>query len=196
MRRASAGRAWENMDATTQERTGIRWLPALIGIVAFVALGALIGFGLSQAGSGSTSLDLDPAPDFGVPLYSGGTGEFTLSDQRGRPVVLNFWASWCPPCRVEFPALQAVADQYKDKGVVVIGIAVQDTEADAKAFLREQQTTFRTGPDLTDRISIDYRIVRWPTTVFITKDGRIHQKWIGMIDETRLSTFIDELLQL
>ena len=85
------------MNWTTQERTSIRWLFVLTGILAFVALGALVGFGLSHAGDGGTGLDLDPAPDFRVPLYSGGTGEFVLSDQLGHPVVLNFWGSWCPP---------------------------------------------------------------------------------------------------
>lgn len=184
------------MNWTTQERTSIRWLFVLTGTLAFVALGALVGFGLSHARDGGKGLDLDPAPDFSVPLYSGGTGEFTLSEQLGYPVVLNFWGSWCPPCRAEFPALQAVADKYADQGVVVFGVAVRDTEAETKAFLREQRTTFLTGPDLIDQISMDYRIIGWPTTILITRDGRIYKKWVGMLDESRLSIFVDELLQL
>ncbi len=184
------------MDSTTQARTSIRWLPLAIGTVAFVALGALLAFGLAQARGNTSTLNLQPAPDFTVPLYSGGTGQFTLSDHLGQPVVLNFWGSWCPPCRAEFPALQAIADQYSDGEVVVFGVDVQDTEADAREFLEEQNTSFPTGPDLTGEITLSYTITNMPTTFFITRDGEILKKWQGMIDEANLTTFIEELLEL
>ncbi|MCH7706703.1 MAG: TlpA family protein disulfide reductase [Chloroflexi bacterium] len=184
------------MDSTTPSRSAPRWLPAVIGFIAMTGIGALIGYSLVQARGGDTLLDLKPASDFTVPLYSGGQGTFTLSSHLGQPVVLNFWGSWCPPCRAEFPALQAVFDEYRDDGLVVFGVDVQDSEADAKAFLAEQSTTFPTGPDLDNSITIDYRVSSWPTTFFITRDGEIHRKWVGQLDETRLATFVEELFAL
>ena len=184
------------MDTTTKAPSNptVNRLSLVLFIGALLALGALIAFGLSQAQG--ADLDLEPAPDFTVPLYTGGTGDFTLSEQLGQPVLLNFWGSWCPPCRAEFPAIQAIADEHKDQGLVVIGVDVQDTEANAKAFLTEQGITFRTGPDLTGRISIDYSVTSMPTTYFITRDGKIFKKWSGLIDENRLTAFVDELVNM
>ncbi len=184
------------MDSTTQSRSATRWLPAVIGFIAMAGIGALIGFGLVQARGSDKLLDLKPASDFTIPVFTGGQDTFTLSSQLGNPVVLNFWGSWCPPCRAEFPASQAVFDEYRDDGLVVFGVDVQDTEADARAFLEEQGTTFPTGPDLDNSITIDYRVICWPTTFFITRDGKIHRKWVGQLDETRLATFVEELFAL
>ncbi len=184
------------MDSTTPSRSATRWLPAVIGFVAMAGIGALIGFGLVQARGGGAQLDLQPASDFTIPVLTGGQDTFTLSSQLGNPVVLNFWGSWCPPCRAEFPALQAVFDEYRDDGLVVFGVDVQDSEADARAFLAEQGTTFLTGPDLDNSVTIDYRVSSWPTTFFITRNGDIHRKWVGQLDETRLATFVEELFAL
>ncbi len=182
------------MDTTKSPLTHIRWLPAALGFLALAGLGALLAFGIAYARGGS-SPKLEAAPDFTVPLYSGGAGSFTLSQHRGHPVVLNFWASWCAPCRAEFPALQAGADKYNDLGLVVIGVAIQDTGDDARAFLKEQNTTFFAGQDMTGQIALDYTITGLPATFFITPEGRIYKKWLGQIDETRLNTFIEELLK-
>ena len=184
------------METATESHSSstIKWLSLGLFIGAFMALGAIIAFGLSQ--TQGADLELEPAPDFTVPLYSGGTGEFTLSEHLGQPVLLNFWGSWCPPCRAEFPAIQAIADEYKDRGLVVIGVDVQDSETNARAFLGQQGTTFQTGPDLTGRTSIDYSVTSMPTTYFITREGEIFKKWAGLIDENRLTAFVDELVNL
>jgi len=184
------------MNILKQIRPALRRLPLLISCVALMVLGAFIAAGLTQAKSGGTALSLDPAPDFTVPIYSGGTGSFTLSSQQGHPLVLNFWGSWCPPCRSEFSTLQAAADRYKDQGLIVFGIDVQDTERDAKEFLSEQGTSFLTGPDLSGQILLDFKVANMPTTFFITRNGEIYKKWVGVIDETNLTTYIEELLAL
>ena len=188
------------MESTTTAKPGIRWFPAVIGFLAMMGLGGLIAFGVTQARGGASELNLKPAPDFTVSLYSGGTGGFTLSDHQGQPIVLNFWGAWCGPCRAEFPAIQASADEFEDKGLLVFGVnaggIIRDNEREAKDFLAEQQTTFRTGPDLDDRIALDYRIIRMPTTFFITRDGQIYKKWEGPINETRLATLVEELLEM
>ena len=187
------------MEETTQKTypSIVRRVTLAITAVIFAGLGALIAFGLFQlqnnAGNSPSTGDLEPAPDFTAPLYSGGSGDFTLSDHLGSPVVVNFWGSWCPPCRAEFPALQAVADEYKDRGLIVFGVDVQDTEENARAFLDEQGATFLTGPDLTGQISLDYQVLSMPTTYFVTRDGKILRSWAGQIDEARLTTFIEEI---
>ena len=188
------------MEETTQTTYPSIVRRITLGIVAviFAGIGVLIAFGLFQlqnnAGNGRSTSDLESAPDFTAPLYSGGAGDFTLSDHLGSPVVVNFWGSWCPPCRAEFPALQAVADEYKDRGLILFAVDVQDTEENARAFLEEQGTTFLTGPDLTGQISLDYQVLSMPTTYFITRDGKILRDWAGQIDEARLTTFIEEIL--
>ena len=146
---------------------------------------------------------LDTAPDFTTTLYSGGTGEFTLSDQEGRAVVINIWATWCPPCLAEFPDLERAWNRYKDQGLVLFGInaqlspsGIKDTEQEAKVFLRQQETTFMTGPDVDGRISHNYQVNALPSTYFITPDGKILGKWRGRIDQKELNRRIEELLAL
>ena len=167
-------------------------------------LAVVLAVSLACGGGGSSDStqtdDLDPAPDFTTVLYSGGTREFTLSEQQGHPVVLNVWGSWCPPCRAEFPALQQAWDQYKDEGLVLFGVNagafIKDSESEAKEFLEEQGTTFMTGPDIDDQIILDYRVLGFPATYFITPDGKIYETWTGQIDDKNLTRLIEELLAL
>lgn len=188
------------MIAKTERSAGVKWIPLALAMLGFVGIGALLAFGFSKVqgtgGPARVTEGLERAPDFTVPLYSGGAGEFTLSEQRGHPVVVNFWGSWCPPCRAEFPALQAAADRYSDEGLVVFGVDVQDTEEDARAFLKQQGTTFKTGPDRDGSITLDYGVTGMPTTFFVTSDGKIFKKWVGQISEEKLVTLVDELLAL
>lgn len=146
---------------------------------------------------------LDAAPDFTTTIYSGGAGEFTLSNQKGRPVVINIWATWCPPCLAEFPDLERAWNQYKDQGLVLFGInaqlspsGIKDTEHAAKLFLQQQEITFMTGPDVDGRISRSYQVNALPSTYFITPDGKILAKWRGRIDPKELNRRIEELLAL
>ena len=187
------------MDAPAQAQSKIRSILARYAATAVVALVLMGVLGLviaSRQGGATQGLNLEPAPDFTTILYSGGTGEFTLSAHRGHPVVLNFWGSWCPPCRAEFPALQRAADQAKEQGVVFSGVDVQDARADAQQFRAEQGTTFFTGPDLDNRITIDYQVTNFPTTFFITRDGTIYKRWVSLIDDKHLMQNIEELLKL
>ncbi|MCZ6788542.1 MAG: TlpA disulfide reductase family protein [Chloroflexi bacterium] len=171
-------------------------LAALLAAVLVVSIACGSG-----GSSGSTQTDdLDPAPDFTTVLYSGGTGEFTLSEQLGHPVLINIWGSWCPPCRAEFPALQQAWDKYKDQGLVLFGVNagafIKDSEEEAKEFLEEQGTTFMTGPDIDDQIILDYRVLGFPATYFITPGGKIYETWTGQIDDKNLNRLIEELLAL
>ena len=92
------------MSTASATPTRTRLIPLIIGMAAFAAIGALLAYSVSQARTGDVNVDTlnrETAPDFATPLWSGGTGEFTLSGQQGHPVVLNFWAGLLPPSRIE-----------------------------------------------------------------------------------------------
>lgn len=133
------------------------------------------------------------APPFTLPFFDGGgTG---LEQLRGKPVVLNFWASWCfPACYEEAPALEAAWQTYRDRGVMVIGVDIQDREADGKAFIERFKISFPNGPDLQGKISIDYGVYGVPETFFISRDGTIHYKHVGALDMKVLHAKIEEML--
>ncbi len=142
-----------------------------------------------SAESGGTTL----APDFTLTLFDG--RRLRLSDLRGKPVVLNFWASWCPPCREEAPTLEKGWETYKDKGVVFLGMDIQDTETDARAFMKEFGITYPNGQDTTSEIAVSYDISGIPTTFFITSEGKVARRWTGALGEEQLDAFIGGLLQ-
>jgi cytochrome c biogenesis protein CcmG, thiol:disulfide interchange protein DsbE len=115
----------------------------------------------------------DQAPAFKAPAYRG-KEPITLAEFRGHPVVLNFWASWCPPCRAEMPALEAAYQTYRSRGVVVVGIdGATDTWADSRAFLAARGVTYPAGRDETGQIAQAYHVAGLPTTFFITAGGRV-----------------------
>lgn len=131
-----------------------------------------------------------PAPTFGLTLFDGGM--LRLADLRGKVVFLNFWASWCPPCRAEAPALEAAWRQLEDQGVVFVGVNTQDDEERARAFLDEFGITYPNGRDPGGRIAVDYGVWGLPETFFIGPDGRITYKHIGTLGGALIAAKIDE----
>ena len=133
------------------------------------------------------------APPFALSSFDGGnTG---LEQLRGKAIVLNFWASWCfPACFEEAPALEAAWRAYKDRGVMVIGVDIQDREADAKAFVERFNLSFPNGQDPQGRISIDYGVYGVPETFFINREGKIHYKHVGALTTQVLKGKIEEML--
>jgi len=113
------------------------------------------------------------APPVEAAVY-GGRGTLTLAAFRGHPVVLNFWASWCPSCRAETAALEDAYLRYHARGLVVLGIdARTDTWGASALFLRQQDVTYPVGRDTGGAIARSYRIADLPTTYFIGADGRV-----------------------
>jgi len=151
---------------------------------------ALLAYGIMAQARGPRNRG--QAPDFTLPLYQG--GELSLADLRGQVVVLNFWASWCPPCRDEAPILEAGWQRYRDKGVIFVGVDYMDTEPAARDFIEEFGITCPNGPDLGGRIARAYRIRGVPETFFITPQGEIAEVVIGPLTEDRLSATLEQLL--
>lgn len=113
------------------------------------------------------------APSFEVPALAS-DATVRLEAFRGHPIVLNFWASWCPPCREETKILEAAYRQYKDRGVVIIGIDSQDDSLRAsQSFLRQQGVTYPAARDVRGVAARVYRVAALPTTYFIGADGRV-----------------------
>ncbi len=142
------------------------------------------------------------APDFTLTTFEGET--FTLSELRGKAVLINFWASWCIPCRDEAPLLQTAWVNNRDRGLVIIGVGYVDTDADAQKFIAEFKQTYPSGPDLGTRISQTYRITGVPETYFVKRDGkmlagidangRAYANWIGPLNRDARQARIDRLL--
>ena len=175
--------------APAPSRRGLGLL-AILGLIVFVVVAAFFGIALadknrSQPTSGS-------APDFSLTTFDGQT--VRLSDLRGKVVMINFWASWCGPCRDEAPELQRTWERYKDRGVVFLGIAYTDTERNAQAFLKEYGTTYPNGLDLGTRISAQYHIQGVPETFIVDRDGNIVEFVMLPLTEPALSAKLDRAL--
>lgn len=121
---------------------------------------------------------------------------FSMSDFKGRPLILNFWASWCYSCRAEARDFEAFWQKYKDRGVAVVGIAIQDTPEAALAFARAYGKTYILGLDAEDgKAAIDYGVTGVPETFFIDRNGVLIHKEAGPVTAELLSQFADRLLQ-
>jgi cytochrome c biogenesis protein CcmG/thiol:disulfide interchange protein DsbE len=145
------------------------------------------------------SLCDEAAPDWSLtlfPEYRGGVagGTLTLADLRGKGVVLNFWASWCKPCEEEAAALEAAWRQYKDKGIVFVGVDYLDQDPAAKRYLQKFNVTYPNGPDLASKISKRYAIRGVPETFFIDPQGKIVGcRKIGPLGDAELRQRIAEI---
>lgn len=121
---------------------------------------------------------------------------FSMADFKGRPLILNFWASWCYSCRAEARDFEAFWQKYKDRGVAVVGIAIQDTPEAAMQFAKAFGKTYILGLDSEDgKAAIDYGVTGVPETFFIDRNGVLIHKEAGPVTAEILSQFADRLLQ-
>lgn len=172
-------------------------------LLAFLLLLGLGWIVLSRADAAETTGGLVPAPQVGFlapdfTLETLGGQSVTLSDLRGQAVLLNFWASWCPPCQAEMPALQDVYADYADHGLVVLAVNAtsQDTRTAIQAFLTEEGMTFPLPLDINGAVNTLYGVTSLPTTFFIGPDGVIREVIIGgPIPEAALRLQVESLLE-
>lgn len=182
-------------EAVTQEAAAAaepvrHWLVTLLIYGLLAGLLLLLGWGLIQVNSGQ--VDDGMAPDFTLTSFEGET--IRLSELRGQVVIINFWASWCPPCREEAAYLEATWRKYKDQGVVLIGVDYADTESKALAYIDEFDITYFNGPDIGTRISQAYRMDGVPETYYVAKNGELRGVKIGPLAPPELDQKIEELL--
>jgi cytochrome c biogenesis protein CcmG, thiol:disulfide interchange protein DsbE len=133
------------------------------------------------------------APSFTLTLFDGGT--LTLKDLQGKAVLLNFWASWCVPCRAEALALESAWQKYKNRGVVFLGVNIQDKDEDARAFMKEFGITYLNGRDASGKIAVDYGVWGIPETFFIDAQGMITYKHAGELKAPIIGAKLDEVLK-
>ena len=165
-------------------------------IVVVIGLLVLLGVGLANRApatgrSGFTRIG-KPAPEFSLSLFEG--RKVDLVGYRGKPIVINFWASWCVPCKVEAPILEGLWQTYRGQDVQFIGVDIQDSEADALDFLRDYGVTYPNGPDTDGRITVDYGVIGIPVTFFINRQGIVERRWVGAVSETRTTQWVRELV--
>ncbi len=193
------------MSAPTPPRSiPLRYLLVPLFLAMVVGLLALLFYVLSQSGQlagfepginlepALIRQDNRPAPDFTLTLSDGRAVK--LSDYRGKAVVINFWASWCAPCRAEAPTLEETHKRYADRGVVILGISLWDTEEAAAEFRKVYGQTYPSGVDPNGKIAIEYGVSGIPETYFITPDGIIAAKFVGPLPLETMETLLGEML--
>lgn len=152
----------------------------LVGMVMFIALS---GSGGSGTGSGS-------AIDFDGRLLTG--ENMQLSDYRGEVVMLNFWATWCPPCRAEMPTIQDAYEQYHDEGFTVLAINNAEPISLVQPFRDAMRLEFPIVMDQTRTIQQEFAITSYPTSIFVDANGSVYAQHSGMVNELQLMNYIRE----
>lgn len=184
-----------------------RLIGLVVGAVVTALVIVLLVVGLVNSGQ-STAIDdaleagtRPPAPDLTLPVLVSGPGlppvgqDASLSDLKGKVVLLNLWASWCGPCKDEAPVLERIWNRYKAKGLVVLGIDIQDLSSDARAFIEEYGLTYPSLRDGSDDSKTALEATGVPETYLIDRKGRIALHVAGPVSSTaQLAAPIDQVL--
>jgi peroxiredoxin len=207
--------------ASEDEGNPLLMLAGFVGLGLMLGL-FLFGGSLLDQFTGGSSQDaaLQQVPQFGEPLDSAiaplseGRGPLqigdmaynfiapdlsgnvvTLADYRGRPVIINFWATWCPPCRVEMPELQAAYEEYQDEGLVILAVDFQESAETVSRFFYDQMgLTFTPLLDENGRIAQQYGVSNFPTTYFVGPDGAVTAVHFGMMTRSQIDDYLAQTL--
>ena len=186
--------------AAQRRRRNMFWMGGGAGAVIIVLV-VIVALSINS-GSSSSAATASNFPNFDFKLYQGegvlGAEDLELAQLQGRPIVLNFWAGLCPPCRAEMPGFQRFYDDNKDD-VILLGIDVGrftglGNKRDARNLLQELGVSYPAGYT-NDRSAVrDYSVLTMPTTVFINSSGEVVQNWSGALDEATLRALVGALL--
>ncbi|MFL7837666.1 MAG: TlpA family protein disulfide reductase [Candidatus Promineifilaceae bacterium] len=134
----------------------------------------------------------DPATEFVLPDLEG--NDVSLSEFAGRPLLINFWATWCAPCRIEMPELQNAHDTYQDQGLVVLAVNSQEDEQQVREFIDELGLTFIPLLDSQDMVGRAYGVNGLPSTYFIDKSGVVTAVHKGILSEDQIEAYLKQIL--
>lgn len=157
-----------------------------------LAMLALIGFALYQTGESEAVEIGQTAPDFELTTLDGKT--VRLSEFRGKGVLINFWASWCKPCRDEMPAIQRVYERHRDKGLEVLAVNIAETEVTVDGFVRHLDLTFPILLDQNREVTQLYGIGPIPSSIFVSPEGKVVRKVSGQMQEGQIESMVLEIL--
>jgi cytochrome c biogenesis protein CcmG/thiol:disulfide interchange protein DsbE len=179
--------------ATDKRRGPRRLIVAALLIAAVAALVAFLTVSIGRpAGPVDTPIVGRRAPAFDLQTLDG--GRLSLASLRGSPVVLNFWASWCIPCREEAPLLTAAAADYGARGLRVVGVVYQDSAESARDFMGRYGQTYPGLLDPDGRTAIDYGVFGIPETFFIDASGIVRARQVGAVTVDDLRRQIQKIL--
>ena len=164
---------------------------AIVGALAVLVVVLALGFRHDPQDIRSATVG-KPAPEFQLPALEG-SGTLSLADMRGKVVVVNFFASWCVPCKQEHPALVRAWERYRTADVVLVGVLYQDSVDAGREFARRLGGTWPTAVDESGRTALAFGVFGVPETFFVGPDGVIAGRHIGPIDEDTLITGIETL---
>jgi cytochrome c biogenesis protein CcmG/thiol:disulfide interchange protein DsbE len=200
--RAGYGGTQDGATAGGAPAVGTTRLGAGVAVLSALGVLALFGYGLAAGGAAgpggrvnatraTVDMRLRPAAPFTLRLFGGGS--LDLAGASTPPTLLNFWASWCEPCRSEAPALETLDARFRGRGVRVVGLNVWDEAATAQRFLRELGIDYPNGPDV-GAVAVEYGVRGVPETYLIDGRGRLVRRWIGPVDADDVGGTVETLL--
>ena len=166
---------------------------SFIAFLAVLGVVGLLTFGLLSKGSARVAVG-DPVPDRELPVL-GGEGQGKIADYRGRWVLVNLWASWCPPCREEAPVLERFSRRYRGRDTTVLGINVQDNSDDALAFLSEFQASYPQLRSIGDERSDAFGSNGVPENFLVDPSGHLALIVPGPVDERLLNEQVVPIIE-
>ncbi|MEJ2750058.1 MAG: TlpA disulfide reductase family protein, partial [Anaerolineae bacterium] len=162
----------------SQRYTFIGVVLFIVGIMLLLWMALQPGDGQSTARSGPQVPEQGkPAPSFTSPALSG--GEVTLADHVGEVVIVNFWATWCPPCKAEMPGINAFYERHQDEGLVVLAVNAKESESLVRPFIEASGFSFPVLLDPAGSVVNQYQIRSFPTTIVIDRDGVVRHIQVG-----------------
>ena len=165
---------------------------SFLAFLAVLAVIGLLGFGLLSKGTTKIAIG-DPVPDKVLPALPG-PGDGSIRDHRGKWVLVNLWASWCPPCREEAPVLERFYKDNRGNDTTVVGIDVQDNREDAAAFLREHPTGYPQLRSVGDERSKAFGSTGVPENFLVDPHGKLALIWRGVVDEQFLADRVEPII--
>lgn len=163
-----------------------------LGILLAAAVGIIISL-LNFTNSEKKELETgDSAPLFSLTDTDGNT--VSLQDYKGKVILLNFWASWCEPCRNEMPAVQESYNKYKDQGFVVLGVNIAENQVTAKGFANRLGVTFPVLLDSDRKVTQQYKVIPIPTSFLIDRNGKVQAVFKKELTLSEISGYVETLI--